>query len=183
MKRILLTIICVVAVLFAYAEGHMTFKGIEIDGDLESFIAKLEQQGFAKKSIGEDFAIMAGNFTAEDVQLVIHTTPVSKIVYSVSVIYKPTDSWPSQEAHYRNLASTLKKKYGEPIDEIWDVNELTPRSSLGDGYSTARIQYRHADGGISISIVKTLHNNVSTRISYWDKDNNAKYREEVESDL
>lgn len=183
MKRFLLTIICVVAVIFVYAEGHMTFKGIEIDGDLPSFVAKLEAQGFIKQSIGEDYATMTGSFTAEDVKLYIHATPISKTVYGVSVIYKPQDSWPHQESHYRNLAKSLKTKYGEPVEDVWEVNELVPKSSLEDGYSTAKMGFRCDNGGVGISIEKTLHYDVSTRIFYWDKENNAKNQTEVESDL
>lgn len=183
MKRFLLTIICVVAVIFAYAEGHMTFKGIEIDGDLPSFVAKLEAQGFIKQSIGEDYATMTGSFTAEDVKLYIHATPISKTVYGVSVIYKPQDSWPHQESHYRNLAKSLKTKYGEPVEDVWDVSELVPISSLKDGYSTAQMGFGCDNGGVGISIEKTLHYDVSTRIFYWDKENNAKNQTEVESDL
>ena len=89
MERILLTIICLVAIIFAYAEGHMTFKGIEIDGDLPSFVAKLEAQGFIKQSAGEDYATMTGSFTAEDVKLYIHATPISK----TALLSEYVDDW------------------------------------------------------------------------------------------
>ena len=39
------------------------------------------------------------------------------------------------------------------------------------------------NGGVVISIEKTLHYDVSTRIFYWDKENDAKNKAEVESDL
>ena len=183
MKRFLLTIICVVAVILVYAEGKMTFKGIDIDGDLPSFVDKLEMQGFVMQDMRDDCAIMSGTFTAEDVKLYIHATPISKTVYGVSVIYKPQDSWPHQESHYKNLAKSLKTKYGEPVEDVWDVGAIGPQSSLKDGYSTAKMGFRCDNGGVGISIEKTLHYDVSTRIFYWDKENDTKNKAEVESDL
>lgn len=183
MKKILLCTICFMVAILAHAEGHMTFKGVEIDGDLPSFIAKLEAQGFVKNSMGEDYAIMTGTFTAEEVQLYIHTTPKSNTVYAVSVVYKPIDEWPYLEAHYRKFANSLKTKYGEPIEEVWDVSSVGSKIGLAGGYSTARISYGSDNGGVVISIEKTLHDDVSTRIYYWDKKNKAKYQEEVDSDL
>ena len=183
MKRILLTIIFVVAVIFAYAEGHMTFKGVDINGNIESFVAKLEEQGFVKQSIKKDHAIMTGFFTAEDVILYIHATPISNTVYGVSVVYKPADSWPNQETHYRNLRMSLARKYGDPIAEIWDVDDFLPEQKLKEGYSTAKTEYGDANGGVTISIESTVHVGVSTRIFYWDKENQTKNQEEIESDL
>ena len=69
------------------------------------------------------------------------------------------------------------------MEDVWEVNELMPKSSLEDGYSTAKMGFRCDNGGVGISIEKTLHSYISTRIFYWDKENNAKNKAEVESDL
>ena len=122
MKRILLTIIFAVAVIFAYAEGHMTFKGIEIDGKLESFVEKLQTQGFELAYINDYVAVMKGRFTAEDVTVFIYTTPISKLTHTVIVKYEPQNQWSTLENKYNNLVESLKKKYGEPSDSVWEVN-------------------------------------------------------------
>lgn len=188
MKRILLTIICFVAVIFAYAEGHMTFKGIEIDGDIESFVAKLEAQGFDLTYQADNAALMSGKFTAEEVSLFIYSTPISKLVYTVLVKYQPTSQWYVLERKYNSLVESLKKKYGEPSASVWEVNNSgDPEHELKMGRATIMTGFETEKGYIIVNMVNgtdeygftalTLH------LMYRDKENNALSEQEAESDL
>lgn len=183
MKKILLSIICVMAAVFAQAEGHMMFKGIEIDGDLESFVKQLEGQGFTQLSAGEDYCKMTGTFTAENVQILVNATHQSNIVYSVMVVYSPISPWPSQEQHYRKLVESLKNKYGKPSLEIWDVDEHLPEHYIREEKSTVRTHFECGNGLITIGIMQSFYYGVSTCIIYKDDANYAICKKEVESDL
>ena len=183
MKRILLTIICVVAVLLAYAEGHMTFKGIEIDGDMESFKSKLEKQGFSGV-VKDGAGLMTGSFTGEDVMLAFYATPITKLVHTVVVVYESQSQWSISENKYNSLVGSLKKKYGEPKESIWDVDEYSdPGHELRMDRATIVTRFECENGGISTGIRNLPGYGVVVFITYWDKENDALNKAEVESDL
>lgn len=183
MKRFLFTIICVIAVLFAYAEGHMTFKGIEIDGDLESFKSKLEKQGFS--GVVQDGAgLMTGSFTGEDVMLAFYTTPITKLVHKVVVVYESQSQWSILENKYNSLVKSLKKKYGEPKESLWDVKEYgDPGHELRMDRATIVTRFECENGGISTGIMCLPRFDLVVYIKYWDKKNDALNKAEEESDL
>lgn len=183
MKRILLTIICVVAVIFAHAEGHMRFKGIEIDGDLNSFKSKLEEQGFY--GITQDgVGLMTGRFTGDMVLLSFSSTPVTDLVYQVMVIYPSLLQWSHLEKKYNGLVESLKNKYGEPDESIWDVNEdSNPQRELIMDRATIVTRFKFENGGITTGIMNIPLFGVGVYISYWDKENRSLYDAEVVDDL
>lgn len=183
MKKILLSIICVMAAIFAQAEGHMMFKGIEIDGDLESFKSQLEKQGFSGV-VQDRGGVMTGSFTGEDVMLVFYATPITKLVYSVLVMYESQSQWSILENKYNSLVGSLKKKYGEPKESIWDVDENSdPRHELIMDRATIVTHFGCENGGISIGIDNIPEYGVAVYIIYWDKENDALKEAEEESDL
>ena len=188
MKKLLLTIIFAVAVIFAYAEGHMTFKGIEIDGKLDSFVEKLQTQGFELAYINDYDAVMKGRFTAEDVTVCIFSTPISKLTYAVLVKYEPQNQWSTLENKYNNLVESLRKKYGEPSLEVWDVDEYSD-PELAFMLDRARIMtfFETDNGRIGVSIANYKDEyglpNLSVTITYLDKANSDLNDSETESDL
>lgn len=188
MKKLLLTIICVVAAVFAHAEGHMTFKGIEIDGKLDSFVEKLQTQGFELTYINDYAAVMKGRFTAENVTLCIFSTPISKLTYTVLVKYEPQDQWSTLENKYNNLVESLRKKYGEPSLEVWDVGHTgDPEHEIKMGRARIMTFFETDNGLVTVSIADYkdqygLHN-LSVAIAYQDNANSDLNDSEAESDL
>jgi hypothetical protein len=188
MKRILLTIIFAVAVIFAYAEGHMTFKGIEIDGKLDSFVEKLQTQGFELTYINDYSAVMKGRFTAEDVTVFIFSTPISKLTHTVLVRYEPQNQWSTLENKYNNLVESLRKKYGEPSLEVWDVGHTgDPEHEIRMGRARIMTFFDTDNGRVTVSIADYKdqygQHNLSVAIAYQDNANSALNESEAESDL
>lgn len=183
MKRILLTVVCVIITFFAQADGHMMFKGVEIDGDVESFKTKLAKQGFSGL-VQDGAGIMTGSFTGEEVMLAFYATPLTKLVYSVVVIYQPQSQWSLLENKYSGLVESLKKKYGEPKESIWDVDKYSePKHELMMDRATIITRFECENGGVSTGIRNLPEFGLVVFITYWDKENDALNNAEVESDL
>jgi hypothetical protein len=183
MKKLLVIWSLALATLCSFAEGHMTFKGIEIDGDLESFKSKLEKQGFA--GVVEDGAgAMTGMFTGEGVMVGFYPTLISKKVYKVVVIYPPQPQWSLTESKYRGLVENLKNKYGAPKESIWKVDAFgDPEYELIRDRAVFVTRFEVANGGVTIGIQNLPEFGVSVYIVYWDRKNDALNNAEVESDL
>ncbi len=114
MKKLLLAFIAVFLATFTFAEGHMTFKGVEIDGSIQDFANNLTAKDFKVISIEKDNAMLAGTFTGQDVLVAVYTTPNSKKVYRVAVMYQTGSTWTLIYSQYANLKDMLTQKYGEP---------------------------------------------------------------------
>ena len=64
MKRILLTIFVLLFTVGSFAQEHMTFKGVEIDGTPDEMVEKLSKVGFKYEGLSEEEGIyyMKGKF-------------------------------------------------------------------------------------------------------------------------
>lgn len=123
MKRTLAFIVFALPALLAMADGHMTFKGIEIDGTAQEFAKNLTAKGFKTVGIENGNAMLTGTFTGQDVIVVAYSTPNTKKVYRIGVIYQGGSQWSLIYNQYSNLKEMLIKKYGEPTDFVEEVTE------------------------------------------------------------
>lgn len=180
MKKILLSIICIMAAIFAQAEGHMTFKGIEIDGDLKSVISNLSKQGFKYVDSTNIGAMMNGWFTGREVKLFVLTTPISKTVKTIAISYESMYTWSTLKARYEELSSMLKNKYGEPIEDIDDVSDdYSPLHELTMDRGSIYRKYSSEFGNVVIEI----KGDGKIQLYYFDKANMLLNSEEEQSDL
>jgi hypothetical protein len=120
MKKIILSFIfmCITAVCFAQENNeHMTFKGIPIDGTLNSFVAKLKQKGFTQTATDSGFALLNGDFASyKDCKVGVVSLKDKDLVVKVAVIFPSHDTWSSLENNYLSLKRMLTQKYGDPSD-------------------------------------------------------------------
>lgn len=108
--------IILTSIQLTYAQEHMTFQGIPIDGSLDSMITKLEGKGFKRdKHVYDDnTAIMTGTFTGKEGTLVICATPKTNVVWKIAVFFEKKDSWYSLESDYKEYKEAYTTKYGKP---------------------------------------------------------------------
>lgn len=101
---------------FAQAESeHLTFKGIPIDGSLDSFVQKMKQKGFTYLTSFDNDVVMKGTFSGyNDCKIHVVSTKQKESVYCVVVIFPETDSWGILSSNYFKLKELLTTKYGEP---------------------------------------------------------------------
>ena len=113
MKKILSLIIVALMPLFVFSQEHMDFRGVPLDGDLNSFIGKMKELGYTLNKLDGDVAIMKGKFTGEDVDLYISATPKTKTVCKVNLYFSEKSSWNSLKSQYEEYKELFSKKYGE----------------------------------------------------------------------
>lgn len=96
---------------------HMTFKGIPIDGTLNSFVTKLKQKGFTHWGTSDGVAMFGGDFAAYKNCTVGAVSSKDKdLVVKVAVIFPFQETWSALENNYISLKQMLTTKYGEPSD-------------------------------------------------------------------
>ena len=187
MRKILLLILMTVA-LFVNAQGHMTFKGIEIDGTVPEMVKKLEGKGYTKLPQMGEVTMLTGTFTGQDVMLGLYTTPVTKTVYGIMVIYMDNaDSWALLSGKYEGLKERLTSKYGEPDEVIekfdWPYSQSSsPLYALRNEHATYKTRFKTDNGGVTLSIIPN-QSVLTVGLFYWDKENFAKNSAEVEDEL
>lgn len=96
---------------------HMTFKGIPIDGTLNSFVTKLKQKGFTYIGTDDGVAMFRGDFAAyKNCTVGAVSSKEKDLVVKVAVIFPSHETWSTLENNYLSLKQMLTTKYGEPSD-------------------------------------------------------------------
>ena len=152
-------------------EPHLTFKGIPIDGTLQEVVSKLESQNFILKKQYDTQAVLEGTFANEKCQLLLATTPKSKKVYTILVLFEESDSWYSLKSDYNKLKEQLKQKY-KVIPDV--VEKFYDPYYEGDGYE---LQAFRKNKGFYISTFELENGEIGlyiaseVRLQYTDKIN------------
>ena len=86
MKKLLLTCCVIISATLTYAQEHMTFKGIPMDGNLTSFVSQLKANGYTELLTQEDAVALSGNFAGkDDCTVFVLGTNKGKVVWKVVV--------------------------------------------------------------------------------------------------
>ena len=162
MKKILIYICATLFAVASYAQEHMTFKGISMDCDIDTFVAKLENGGSLKSDEHKyKFAtLLTGHFAGEDnCNIYVLYTPQTRLVFKVIVQFPKKTSWNSLKDQYNRLKIAYSVKYGEP--ESFEFFKHPYQE--GDGKELEAVQlekcsyfsfYKTSSGGIIIKIFK-----------------------------
>lgn len=112
--------IILTSIQLMYAQEHMTFQGIPIDGSLDSMITKLEGKGFKLDKRADEYnaAIMTGIFAGKQADIYILATPKSKVVWKIAANFEKKDSWYSLKSDYKEYKEAYTTKYGKPSDSF-----------------------------------------------------------------
>lgn len=209
MKKILVIIVSLISFLPIYAEGRMTFKGVEINGSVESVMNQLSAQGFEKveenttemlegffgenaelaesilesilgPEVNENRGEMVGVFTGKKVTLNIIGTATSNTAMTIEVVYEPISQWSSLKNEYDQLSLMLADKYGAPKKDVCDVcDEYNPVHEISMDRGSVYKTYQTEEGKITISITGRSR----IMISYTDAINLALHNRERAGDL
>lgn len=130
MRKIILLLCCAIisSITFAQTESeHLTFKGIPIDGSLNSFVRKLKTQNLIYIGKKNGFAAFMGEFAAyKNCTIVIKSLEQKDLVYQAIVTFPSCETWSSLSSNYFTIKDMLSKKYGEPsfcIEEFQSHSE------------------------------------------------------------
>ena len=170
MKKILLALALMMGAICVNAQEHLKFKGVPIDGTLESFTRQLEAKGYTREAYGGDVQVMKGDFAGKsNCMIYIASVKTRDLTYLVLVNFKKQTSWNSLRGDYMQLKNMLNQKYGQPTVE----REEFTRSHI-EGYEMHFLDecqyntvYQFDEGGIMLSISEEGH----VVLGYFDRIN------------
>ncbi|MBQ7951879.1 MAG: hypothetical protein IJ286_02060 [Alistipes sp.] len=188
MKKILIYICAILFAVTSYAQEHMTFKGISMDCDIDTFATKLEAKEymrvpFSTKDVGNASVVLIGNFAGVDkCFIIVQGTPLSKKVWRVGVLFPIEDSWGALKSRYESLKNSYTKKYSKP--ESFEYFKQPYYDGCGEELQAVELGksnyisffFIKPTGGISLTIEKSKN----IVVSYEDDVNSAIHTQEQE---
>ena len=113
MRKIILLLCCAIisSITFAQTETeHLTFKGIPIDGSLDSFVQKLKTQNLTYIGKENGVAIFMGEFAAyKDCTIGIVSLKQKDLVCKAAVTFSSCKTWSSLSDNYFTIKGMLSK--------------------------------------------------------------------------
>ncbi|RZA02089.1 MAG: hypothetical protein EOP47_08345 [Sphingobacteriaceae bacterium] len=189
MKKRLITLVAILSTIASYAQTHLAFKGVPIDGKLSEYILRMKQNGFTQMEAPVGGAIFKGDFASyKDCKVVVSTLKDKDLVSKITVTFPVQESWSALSSNYFNLKEMLTEKYGQPSESIENFSSREPRD---DG---AKMTYVHLDyckyittyktdkGSIQLSI-KNAPLGAYVTLAYIDKINGDIIRAKAKEDL
>ena len=171
-------------VLSMFAQEHIQFMGIPINGHISAITPRLQAKGLTlKDKSNDDCYVFTGKFAGYDeAEIFVFNTIKSKTVWKVVVYLPEKNEWSSLKSQYERLKESFNTKY-----EI--ENEFHFFQSPyydGDGYEMTALKtgkahfvtfYKTQNGGVSIGMSEFKQ----IRISYEDKINVEIQKKEKEA--
>lgn len=190
MKKTIIILMVLVGMTATAQTGHLTFKGIPIDGTLNTFVSKLKQKGFNQIGIEQGVAILKGEFASFKGCMIAVSQHESGIVNRVAVIFPERDTWSGLYSDYSTLKQLLTHKYGEPSDIIEEFQGYT--TPLDDNDKIFRVKLDKCkyicDFTTDYGVIelKISHNDISgcfVTLLYIDAENESKVQSSAIDDL
>ena len=192
MKKINLLITTLLLSLSVFAQGHLTFKGLEINGSLAEFSAQLSSMGYTLFYTNDsgDAKVFKGPFAGyDDCKIFVLATPKTKTVWKVAVNFPEQKSWSTLKSMYNNYKVSLTNKYGDPAS---DYHFFSKPYYEGDGYEFQALRnekcfytamFENDLGDILIEIDDKDYNSGQVCISYEDKINGELRQSEKQQNI
>ncbi len=114
MKKILVTFTLFFIVINVMGQDHLSFKGIPIEGSMTSFCKKLKAKGFTPINSDNNLTLFTGIFTGRNATVGVTATENGKDVFSVVVIFDPSNEWNTLVNTYEYYKDLYIRKYGNP---------------------------------------------------------------------
>jgi hypothetical protein len=170
MKKILFVLSLVMTTLLYAQDEHLTFKGIPIDGTLESVTQQLEAKGYTRLDADDDLQIMSGDFAGySNCQLIISTVKNLDLTYLVLVSFEKKTTWHDLYGNYKSLKDLLAKKYGEPSTNIEQFHrKITPGYEM---YYLDECRYTTLYELELGKILLTISKDAQVILAYYDRTN------------
>jgi len=196
MKTILLTLFFALTVGISFAQiksdssGHLTFKGVSIDGTLKEFVSKMKQNGFTQIETKDGTSFLKGDFASYKNCIVgVSTLKKKDLVNKIAVIFPDRDTWSSLSSNYFNLKEMLTEKYGQLSESIEEFPSYTPAD---DGSKMIEVKlgackyyatYETPKGTIQLSIEHDGLTRCFVKLAYFDKINSESVKKDALDDL
>lgn len=188
MKQLILSLLLAVCTACAAQTTHMKFKGIPIEGTLDSFVKKLRDKGYAYSGMQDGMAILEGEFAmTTGCTIAVSRFSDHDQVNLVSVVFPGKETWHSIYTQYSTLKEMLSEKYGEPES----IEQFTSQG-LSDYIKFHQIKndeghcvstFTTENGKVVLMMAKSDYTSLSVILSYFDNDHTAETRQRIMDDL
>ena len=180
MKKLIFSLVLMVVAWAVMAQEHMTFKGVEINGTLEEFVAQLKEKGFVYEGDDGGVTIMRGDFAGYgDCEVAVLTVDDEDVVGAVGVMFHEREEWSAIENDYNTLKAMLEEKYGRPysvveefMGRVFDDNRTKFYYLTSNRCSWSSI-FETENGTIELYMQQTAKDKASVIMKYYDMANSS----------
>ena len=190
MKKLIIAVLLLVYLTATAQTGHLTFKGIPIDGKLNEFVGKLKQKGLIFIGTEDGTAILKGEFASFKGCTIAVYAHESGIVDRVGVILPDRDSWSMLYNDYSRLKEMLTQKYGKPSEVIEEFQGYSiPKDDKSRMYEVKMDRCKYIcdfntdNGVIELRISHMDFSSCFVVLIYIDAENEAKVQSSAIDDL
>lgn len=191
MKKTLIVITLILFAVCSFAQEHLAFKGVPIDGTLSSYVAKMKAKGFTYLGSSNGVAMLKGDFAAhKSCTIVVATMQNRDLVSRIAVVFPKQDQWQYLYGDYSELKELLTIKYGEPTDCVEEFQGYSqPKTDSDKMIRVETDQCKYASifktekGEIQLSIEHFEYSDCGVKLLYIDKINNNSVRQDALDDL
>ena len=189
MRHFFFALLLAVCTVCSAQTNHMKFKGIPMEGTLQSFTAKLKAKGFTPIGTQDGVSLLTGEFAGYKSCTIGAVADKSGMICKVSVIFPNMDKWGDLERCYSSYKSMLTEKYGEPAMCEESFSDGYGGDDANKMYGVEFDKYKYYSvfrtelGDIQLEV---SHNGVSAcyvMLSYYDNANQDKLRQQIMDDL
>ncbi len=114
MKKMIFSLCVILAAFTGYAQEHLSFKGIPIEGSISTFCQKLKAKGLVQIHSEDNIRLFSGDFTGRDASIGVIADQSGKNVFSVVVILPKSEEWNTLVSTYEYYKDLYTEKYGKP---------------------------------------------------------------------
>jgi hypothetical protein len=171
---------------------HLKFKGVPIDGSLETFVWGMQQVGFRVQERNNSKAILSGDFAGfKDCLIYVYTLQNKDLVSNIVVHFPNREQWKQLSNDYFNLKSLLIEKYGNPtafeesFDDEYRITSNDDKMKLfyvKDDKCKFSSIFTTPQGNIILSIEHAKYN-CFVMLRYIDKKNSEDVKKHAIDDL
>lgn len=191
MKHYLLTLLLTlfVGICSAQTTEHMKFKGVPMEGTLQSFTNKLKAKGFTPVGIQDGVSLLKGEFAGYKNCTIGAVADKSGMICKVAVFFPSMDKWGDLERCYNNYKSMLTEKYGDPVkcEEYFSDGYDDDASNRMYGVKFDKYKYYTVfsceQGDIQLEVAHEGVSSCYVMLSYFDNANQDKLRKQIMDDL
>lgn len=193
MKKLLVLLFAVFSFATIRAQEHLAFKGVPIDGTLDTYVANMKKAGFTYLGNEDGIALLQGDFAGfRNCTIAVVTLESMDIVNRITVVFETQFNWGNLYGNYSSLKDMLNKKYGrysECVEKFEGYSE--PRDDgmrmiyLCQDKCKYYTTWETDKGTIELDMIKgnAIGQSGVVRLHYWDKINTNSVQEKALEDL
>lgn len=186
-----LTYLTICSFTYSQSSEHLVFKGVPLDGTLNEYVSKMEQDGFKNLGTENGTAILNGEFAGyKDCVISVSTLKQKDLVYKTAVIFPKKETWSTLSGNYFDLKDMLTEKYGNPSEVIEKFDSYSQPQDDSDKMYKVKFDnckyfsiWKTDKGEIQLSIQHESVIRCYILLSYSDKINSNIIKTKAKRDL